>query len=116
MPPLDELQEDVAPEAVSDLHARGEITLIDVREPYEHEAGHIAGSRRVDPADLPAFAGEIAKDEPVVFYCRTGARSAMATQAFRASGYSAANMAGGMVAWAEKGMPIEPADGTVAPH
>jgi len=52
----------------------------------------------------------------VVFYCRTGGRSGMATQAFRASGYDAHNMTGGMVGWAQEGRPIEPDGGTVADH
>ena len=49
-------------------------------------------------------------------YRRQGVGSALATQAFRASGFDANNMAGGLVAWAEKGLPLEPDDGSVAPH
>ena len=52
----------------------------------------------------------------MVFYCRTGARSAAATQAFRASGFRAFNMAGGLVVWDEKGLPLSPEGGTVADH
>ena len=40
----------------------------------------------------------------------------MATQAFRASGLDAYNLAGGLLAWVEKGLPIEPEDGSVAVH
>jgi len=52
----------------------------------------------------------------VVFYCRSGGRSAVATQAFRASGYDARNMSGGLLAWDRGGLPIEPEGGTVADH
>ena len=50
----------------------------------------------------------------MVFYCRSGARSALAAQAFRASGFDAYNLAGGLVAWTERGLPLEPDGGAVA--
>ena len=40
----------------------------------------------------------------------------MATEAFRASGFTAYNLAGGIIEWVRKGLPIEPADGHVAEH
>jgi len=113
---LEDLQEDITPERAAELHVAGEVQLIDVREPYEHEAGHIAGDRHLPFARLSGEAGSIGRERPVVFYCRTGGRSATATQAFRASGYDAHNMAGGMVARTEAGQPIEPEGGTVADH
>lgn len=113
MAPLDRLQEDLAPEEVRRLHADGEIELIDVREPHEHEAGRIQGARHVQISELTAAAAELDPERPVVFYCRVGARSALATQAFRASGYEAFNLDGGIVAWVERGLPI---DGAVADH
>lgn len=101
---------------VADLLQRGEIALIDVREPSEREAGHIAGSRHVALADLSAQAETISRERPVVFYCRSGARSAMATQAFNQAGYDAHNMAGGLLEWDAAGLPLEPEDGHVADH
>ncbi len=112
----EELQEDLTPEQVAELHAKGEIELIDIREPYEHEAGHIAGARHVELSKLTEEAGSLNRERPIVFYCRVGGRSAMATQAFRASGYQALNMTGGLVAWDAKGLPLEPDDGSVADH
>jgi len=113
---LDDLQEDVTPERVSELHAAGEIDLVDVRESYEREAGRIADTRHVQFAQLSKQAETVDRERPVIFYCRSGGRSAVATQAFRASGYDAYNMAGGLLAWVEKGLPIEPRDGVVADH
>jgi len=114
--PLADLQEEVAPEEVAALHARGEINLVDVREPYEHEAGRIAGARHVAFAKLTQEAGSLDRELPTVFYCRSGGRSAVATQAFRASGFQALNMTGGLLAWAAQGLPLEPDDGSVADH
>lgn len=101
---------------VADLLQRGEIVLIDVREPSEREAGHIAGSRHVALAELSAQAETISREQPVVFYCRSGARSAMATQAFNQAGWDAHNMAGGLLEWQASGLPLEPEDGHVADH
>ena len=78
------------------LAEAGEIELIDVRRDYEHEAGHIAGSRHIEMNDLTAKAGSIPKDRPVVFYCRGGSRSAMAAEAFSQAGFDAHNMTGGI--------------------
>ena len=107
---------DISPGDVRARHGRGEIQLIDVREDYEHEAGRIAGDRHIVMDQLPAEADSLGSDEPIVFYCRTGSRSAVATQAFRASGRDAYNLEGGIVAWVERGLPIEPEGGEVAPH
>jgi rhodanese-related sulfurtransferase len=91
-------------------------TVIDVREPHEREAGHVAGTRHIELEGLPAQAETIDRDRPVIFLCRVGSRSGMATQAFRASGYEAYNLRGGIVAWVEAGLPLEPEDGHVADH
>jgi rhodanese-related sulfurtransferase len=90
--------------------------VIDVREPYEREAGHVAGTLHIELEHLASNAGAIDRERPVVFYCRTGARSLMAAQAFRRAGFHAYSMAGGVTQWAEEGRPLEPADGYVADH
>ena len=90
--------------------------LIDVREAYEVEAGRIAGARHIELERLAGQAETIDRDRPVVFQCRLGARSAMAAQAFRAAGYDAWTMAGGIQRWFEEDLPIEPEGGYVADH
>lgn len=102
------------PHEVSELLRTGTIQLIDVREPDEHEAGRIAGDRLIELRRLSEAATSIDPATPVVFYCRSGARSAMATQAFANAGYDAYNLAGGLQAWHAAGLPLEPAGGYVA--
>jgi rhodanese-related sulfurtransferase len=92
----------------------GEIQLIDVRQPEEHDAGRIAGDRLIELARLVDEADTIDRNRPVVFYCRSGSRSAMATDAFRGAGFDAHNMTGGLLEWTAAGLPLEPADGYVA--
>jgi hydroxyacylglutathione hydrolase/adenylyltransferase/sulfurtransferase len=106
---------DVDPRHAAQMLAHG-VRLIDVREPYERDAGHIAGSEHVELTRLASAAATIDRDAPVVFYCRVGARSTMAAEAFRSSGYDAYNLAGGIVAWVDAGLPLEPDGGYVADH
>jgi rhodanese-related sulfurtransferase len=108
------MDSDYSPREVAELLERDEIQLIDVRESYEHEAGRIAGDRLVALTELTAQAHTIDRERAVVFYCRSGSRSAMASEAFRGAGYDAHNMAGGLLDWAAAGLPLEPADGHVA--
>jgi rhodanese-related sulfurtransferase len=108
---------DVDPARVAEWLAQDPgLQVVDVREPYEREAGHIAGSLHIELAQLPAQAGTFDRGRPIVFYCRVGARSAMAAQAFRASGFQSHSMRGGLLRWADEGRPLSPADGRVADH
>jgi rhodanese-related sulfurtransferase len=108
---------DVDPERVAEwLREDPTLQLIDVREIYEREAGHIAGTRHVELVRLSSEAASIERERPVVFYCRVGGRSTMAAQAFRASGYEAYSMSGGLRRWADEGRPLSPEGGSVAEH
>lgn len=98
---------------IADDHA---LQLVDVREPYEREAGHIAGSAHIELVQLAAHEQEIDRGRPVVFYCRVGARSLMAAQAFRAAGFDAYTMDGGLLRWTQEGRALAPEGGRVAEH
>jgi rhodanese-related sulfurtransferase len=107
---------DVAPAEVRDRHAAGEIQLVDVRETYERDAGHIDGSRHIELERLASQAETLDRDTPVIFYCRLGARSGMAANAFRRAGFEAYSMVGGLSAWDAQGLPLAPEGGHVADH
>ena len=83
--------------------------LLDVREPDEWEAGHAPAATHVPLATLPA--NRPAQGRRIVAVCRTGARSARATNALNAWGYDAVNLAGGMQAWAASDLAVIAADG-----
>jgi rhodanese-related sulfurtransferase len=104
----------LAPERVAELIESGEAQVIDVRTPAEHEAGHIGAARHVPLESVTAEVSSLDPSKPLVFYCRGGERSGMAAEAFAASGWDAYNMDGGLVAWAERGLPLEPEGGVVA--
>ena len=106
--------EDLSPARVAELVAGG-AQLIDVRESYEREAGRIPDdSAHIELDRLTAEADSLDRKRAVVFYCRSGNRSALAAQAFAAAGYDAHNLDGGLKAWVADGLPLEPADGRVA--
>ena len=78
-----------------------DFVLVDVREPYEYEAGHLPGSLHIPLGNLPARVGEIPADSTAVFVCRAGGRSAAACAiAARAGVAEVVNLEGGLTAWA----------------
>jgi rhodanese-related sulfurtransferase len=110
---MTDLPFDLPPERAAELLASGDVELIDVREPHERDVGHIPGSRHVELSRLTDKAADLPTGRPLVFQCRVGARSAMAAFAFRRAGFDAHNLDGGIVAWAERGLPVE---GRIADH
>jgi rhodanese-related sulfurtransferase len=105
----------LAPAEVAKLAEAGEVVLVDVRKPYEYEAGRLRGSRHIEMNDLQSQAESLPRERKLVFYCRSGDRAEMAAEAFRLAGYDAYAMEGGITAWAEEGLPLEPEGGEVAP-
>jgi rhodanese-related sulfurtransferase len=88
--------------------------LVDVRTEAEYAAGHIPGARHVPLVDVQSEAAGLDREKPLVIYCRSGERSGMAADAFAASGWDAHSIEGGLLAWNEAGLPIEPEGGEVA--
>lgn len=80
--------------------------VVDVRTEEERPDGVIEGDVLIPLAELSVRAGEIDPERPALIYCRTGSRSSMAVAALRAAGYDAHNLAGGMVAWLQAGLPV----------
>jgi rhodanese-related sulfurtransferase len=105
--------EDLSPGRAAELLREG-AQGVDVREQYERDAGHIADTLHIELDKLTEGADALDRDRPIVFYCRSGSRSALAAQAFAAAGFDAHNLGGGLKAWVKDGLPIEPADGHVA--
>jgi rhodanese-related sulfurtransferase len=114
--PLAGNQLEVSTEETARALADDSAQVVDVREDYEREAGHVAGTRHIVLGQVAANAASIDPERPVIFMCRVGSRSFMAAQAFRHAGFDAYSMAGGVLQWAEEGRPLAPEGGTVADH
>ena len=108
------MSEDLTPQQVAELLHGDGLQLIDVRTIEERDAARIAGDRHVELVELTQASESISRDRPVVFYCRSGSRSAMAAEAFRGAGYDAYNMSGGLLDWQAAGLPLDPPGGHVA--
>jgi rhodanese-related sulfurtransferase len=80
--------------------------LLDVRELDEWDAGHVAEAVHVPLGTLELHREGLPTDRPIVAVCRSGSRSAYATEALLAWGHDAVNLAGGMRAWASSEFPI----------
>jgi rhodanese-related sulfurtransferase len=80
--------------------------LLDVREPNEWEAGRSASALHIPLADLPDQLAELPRDRVIVCICRSGHRSSRATHFLTEQGFEAANLEGGMMAWAHEGKPL----------
>lgn len=96
-----------ADRAVSLLADRDDLTIIDVRTPEEHAAGHLAGTELYD-IQAPDFEDRIAALDPdgaYLVYCRTGNRSAVAVQAMADRGFVEVYDAGGFDDLAAAGAP-----------
>lgn len=74
-------------------------TLLDVRQPFEYQEAHLPGARLVPLAELPDRLGEIARDKPVVVYCRSGHRSMAAAGILESHGFDVLNLQGGISSW-----------------
>jgi rhodanese-related sulfurtransferase len=88
---------------------RDKAVLIDVREPAEFAAGHVAGARNVPLAGLESSKHLPSnKALPLVVVCATGARSARAAAQLRKAGHAQArSLAGGTNAWRDANLPVE---------
>lgn len=90
-----------------DVDAVAEDTLIlDVREPDEYAAGHIANALHMPMGSVPERIPELPDGQRIVVVCRSGGRSARVTGYLRQEGLSAVNLDGGMRAWIAAGRPM----------
>ena len=81
-------------------------TVIDVREPEEYTAGHVAGARLIPLRQVPAYAGELPRTEPVYVICASGNRSATAARYLSQVGVDARSVIGGTGGWQRSGRPV----------
>lgn len=90
-------------------HAEGQ-RLVDVREPEEFVGvlGHLQGAELVPLGTLPEACVSWPKDAPLVLICRVGGRSAQAASYLAKQGFTQVlNLAGGMLAVQDAGLPVE---------
>lgn len=97
----------------------GDTIVIDIREPGEFERGHLPGAVLLPRGMLEFEIHNLvarfsdgqpgsAEDQPIVLYCGTGGRSALAAETVANMGYrNVRSMAGGIVAWTQARLPVQ---------
>jgi rhodanese-related sulfurtransferase len=111
------IREISAADAAETIKRNPATLVVDVREPAEYAEGHIPGALLVPrgvleaKADLEYAAREprlADRSQPIIVQCASAARSAMAAEVLQQMGFTnVRSLAGGIVAWKEKGLPIE---------
>jgi rhodanese-related sulfurtransferase len=93
---------------LKDLLDKGEeIQLFDVRSQAEFAQGIIAGGEFAPLHTIPLKMNDLPKDKKIVFYCRSGARSAQAcAYVAQNTGIEAINLRGGIISWYQSGFEI----------
>jgi len=105
---LASLPVDLTVQQVNDIRNNPDVALIDVREQWEYDAGHIPNIKLIPLGSLPARMNEIPKDKFVVMTCHSGNRSGQATKFLRQQGFdNVHNMLGGIAQWQQAGLPVE---------
>lgn len=83
------------------------VTVLDVREDTEVEGGRIANSLNIPIGELAQNISKVPDDKPVITFCRSGKRSALAINMLAKVGFTqVANLKGGYINWQELGLPI----------
>ncbi|NWG38424.1 MAG: rhodanese-like domain-containing protein [Hydrogenophilaceae bacterium] len=95
---------EIDPNQLEELKAHGNLQLIDVRTEAEFAQAKIEGSTHIPLHMLPLKVQELQTQNPIVFYCRSGARSAQACAWLMSQGINNVyNLSGGIMNWARSG-------------
>ena len=90
------------------LDAKDDVFILDVREPHEYQICNLNGYL-IPLNDLPKRVSELDPSKDMVVHCRSGGRSARAVEFLQKAGYTKAkNLAGGILAWADRSDPKVP--------
>ena len=105
---LSTLAELIDPQTVAALRDNPEVLVIDVREQDEYNDSHIPGITLIPMSTIADRLAEIPKDKTVIVTCRSGNRSSQVASFLREQGFTNIHdMAGGIVAWQNAGLPVE---------
>jgi phage shock protein E len=101
---------EISPPEAAEAAKRGGALIIDVRDPEESKASHIANAKTISRGTLEIEIEELVPDisTPIICYCGGGGRSALAAESLQRMGYTKVkSIAGGFKAWQAEGLPIE---------
>jgi len=83
------------------------LIALDVRTQSEYDSGHIRNAKHIPVGELEGRLDELEHADEILVYCRSGGRSATASQILADNGFSQVyNMLGGITAWIDAGYPV----------
>ena len=99
----------VDPSEFKEIISAPDIYLLDVRDKDSYNEGHIGGAHNLDVLQ-PTFKEDalksLPKDKKIAVYCRSGKRSAMASEILADEGFKIINLVNGITGWQEAGYPV----------
>ena len=103
-----DLADTVNVQTVADVKDQEGVIVLDVREQWEYDEGHIPGVVLIPMGEVANWLAEIPTDKEVIVTCRSGNRSGQITDFLRQQGYdNVHNMEGGILAWEAAGYDVE---------
>jgi rhodanese-related sulfurtransferase len=97
----------VTPQRAWELISKGEVDVVDVRDPAEWEQGHVPGARALPLAQLRASPRKNLPDADVLFVCAGGVRSQTAGRVADEHGVQRVySVIGGTASWIKAGLPL----------
>ena len=103
--------QDIEPKQLHEMlqdTADGAVLVVDVREPWEFQKGHVPGARLIPLGQLSARLNELDPKQPVAVICASGSRSQSAAALLGKSGFEKVfNVLGGTIAWVRSGLAVE---------
>ena len=96
----------VTPQEYQTNIAKEKHMLVDVRTAEEFRAGHIPGAVNIALQNLPDRMTTLPKEQTIILYCRSGARSSSAAQILRRAGFTDVRDLGSIIQWQSQGLPV----------
>ena len=100
------LARDISVEEAYQMYQQGTL-VVDVRTQQEWDEYHIPNTTLIPLDELPNRLNELPKDKEIVVICHSGNRSKQGRDILRNAGYNAASTNGGLLAWIDKGYPLD---------
>jgi rhodanese-related sulfurtransferase len=101
------LPRDIDVQTVAEVQARDDVFVLDVREQWEYDAGHLSDVAHIPMGEVGNRLSEIPSDKTIIVYCASGARSDQISTYLQKNGYTDIhNMQGGIIAWQRAGLPV----------
>ena len=99
----------ISPDEAEKTITENDVIILDVREDYEYQAGHLAKAKNLIWTEIEAKVDRLSPDKsiPIICYCASGNRSALATNTLNKLGYeNVVSLEGGITAWTNQNKEI----------